>query len=134
MITASPDRLLAIHHPGRAEFVCDHAKALGPKCLPDRHDYRAALRELSENPLGFGWIIYRDTYAEALRFRRAMRRRVSPHQQASADLEPRMHDAIGRFGGLRNTRTGRGVRMAHHHQDLALEHFLVAFECFLTSA
>jgi hypothetical protein len=134
MITASPDRLLAIHHPGRTEFVCHHAEALGPKCLPDRHYYRAAFRELTENPLGFGRIIYRDAYAETLRFRRAMRWRVSPHQQTSADLEPCMHDAIGGFGILRNTRTGRRVRMAHHHQDLALEHFLVAFECFLTSA
>src|ERR1700730_3957639 len=65
--SASRHRLFAIHHPGCAEFVGPHAEPPPPKCLPDRHGYRAAFRKFTEDPLGFGGIAHRDAHAEPLR-------------------------------------------------------------------
>src|SRR5262249_50889658 len=44
-------RFLGIDHPGRAELIDQHAEAMRPESLLDRHMHRALLRQCMEHPL-----------------------------------------------------------------------------------
>src|SRR5262245_21836859 len=57
----------AVHHPGLAELVGAHAKALREEGLAERHVFAAAFGECPELALGLGRIRNRQRHRKSLR-------------------------------------------------------------------
>src|ERR1700709_2543989 len=74
--TASSIFQRAIHHPGYAELIDAHAKALGEEGLAERHIFAAAFAQRLEPALGLGGIADGDRDRKALRLVETIRRRV----------------------------------------------------------
>src|SRR2546430_6872142 len=111
--------LRAVDHPGSPEAVGDHAEAMGPEGLLDRHGDLAAVRQRREDPLRLGGLLDRRHHVEALGRVVVLCRRVAAEEELASEIDARVDDLVARFRrGL--LRPGR-FAVGHREHDLAAE-------------
>src|SRR5215475_2345474 len=115
----------AVHHPGDAELVGAHAKALGEERLAERHADGAAFGERLEFALGVGGILHLQRDGKALRRLEVAGRRVRGHQHLAVDGDFRVHDLL--LIVRRDLHLRRTFAKGKHRLDLRTEHLLVKF-------
>src|SRR5947208_11376591 len=111
--------LRAGDHPGSPEAVGDHAEAMGPEGLLDRHGDLAAVRQRREDPLRLGGLLDRRHHVEALGRVVVLCRRVAAEEALASEIDPRVDDLVARF--RRGLLRARRFAVGHREHDLAAE-------------
>src|ERR1700688_4368084 len=110
---------LAIDHPRSAELVDQHAEALRPKSLLDRHAHVSIFGKRTENAVGLGRLVDAERDLDAFHRFIHLRRRVRAHQELVAHGKPRMHDLVPGF--RRGLCRHWALAVFHHHDAFAVE-------------